>query len=171
MRLKGKKVALFLENLYEDQEFWYPYQRLREEGAEVTVIAPRAETYTSKHAVPAKADLAAENARADHFDGLVIPGGYSPDHMRRVPAMVAFVRDMHDRDRVVAAICHAGWMLASAEVVSGRKVTSFFSIKDDLVHAGALWVDQEVVRDGNLITSRVPDDLPAFCRALIEALE
>jgi protease I len=133
MRLKGKKIALFLENFYEDQEFWYPYQRLREEGAELTVIAPRADTYTSKHNVPAKADLAVDKARAKRFDALVI--------------------------------------LASAEVVTGRKVTSFFSIKDDLVHSGAEWVDEEVVRDGNLITSRTPDDLPVFCRALIEALE
>ncbi|MEW6488257.1 MAG: type 1 glutamine amidotransferase domain-containing protein [Thermodesulfobacteriota bacterium] len=171
MRLKGRKVALFLENLYEDQEFWYPYQRLREEGAEVTAIAPRADTYHSKHGMPAKADLAVDKAKVGHFDALVIPGGYAPDHMRRVPAMVAFVREMHDQGKVVAAICHAGWMLASAGILKGRKVTSFFAIKDDLVNAGAEWVDQEVVRDGNLITSRKPDDLPAFCRTLIEALD
>ncbi len=170
MRLEGKKIALFLENLYEDQEFWYPYRRLQEEGAEVTVIAPRADSYASKHGAPARADIAVSEARARDFDALVIPGGYAPDHMRRVPAMVAFLREMHDRGKVVAAICHAGWMLASAEIVNGRKVTGFFSIKDDLVHAGAEWLDREVVRDGNLITSRTPDDLPAFCRALIEAL-
>lgn len=136
----------------------------------MTVIAPRAGSYASKHGAPAKADIAVSEARADRFDALVIPGGYAPDHMRRVPAMVAFLREMHDRGKVVAAICHAGWMLASAEIVNGRKVTGFFSIKDDLVHAGAEWLDREVVRDGNLITSRTPDDLPAFCRALIEAL-
>ncbi|MDW7710369.1 MAG: type 1 glutamine amidotransferase domain-containing protein [Deferrisomatales bacterium] len=170
MRLKGRKIALFLENLYEDQEFWYPYRRLREEGAEVTVVAPRADSYASKHGAPARADIAVGDARAEHFDALVIPGGYAPDHMRRVPAMVDFVREMHDEGKVVAAICHAGWMLASAEIVKGRKVTGFFSIKDDLVHAGAEWLDREVVRDGNLITSRTPDDLPAFCRTLIESL-
>ncbi len=171
MQLSGKRIALFLEDQYEDQEFWYPYQRLREEGAEVVVVAPRAATYASKHGAPAQADAAVDKAKVKRFDGLVIPGGYAPDRMRRTPAMVRFVREMHDQGKTVAAICHAGWMLASAEVVRGRRVTSFFSIRDDMVHAGAEWVDEEVVRDRNLITSRTPDDLPAFCRAIIEALQ
>ncbi len=171
MRLKGRRIALFLENQYQEQEFWYPYYRLREEGAEVIVLAPRAETYESKHGVPAKADLSADKAKARRFDALVIPGGYAPDHMRRAPAMVRFVKEMDEQCRIVAAICHAGWMLASADVIRGRRVTSFFSIRDDLVHAGAEWVDEEVVTDRNLITSRSPDDLPAFCRTIIDALE
>jgi protease I len=170
MRLKGKRIALFVEDVYEDQEFWYPYQRMREEGAEVTVIGPRAASYASKHGAPAEAELAIDQANARNFDALIIPGGYAPDRMRRVPAMVGFVREMHEEGKVVAAICHAGWMLASAGVVRGRKVTSFFSIRDDLVNAGAEWEDREVVRDGNLITSRRPDDLPAFCASIIEAL-
>jgi protease I len=104
------------------------------------------------------------------LDCVVIPGGYAPDLMRRHPAMVRLVSDAFERGKIVAAICHAGWMLASAGVVKGRKVTGFFSIKDDLVNAGGTYVDAEVVRDGNLITSRVPADLPAFCRAIIAAL-
>jgi protease I len=104
------------------------------------------------------------------YDALVIPGGYAPDLMRRHPAMVALVRDSFLAGKPVAAICHAGWMLASAKILEGRRVTSFFAIKDDLIHAGAEWVDEEVVVDGNLITSRTPDDLPAFMRALIAAM-
>jgi protease I len=104
------------------------------------------------------------------FDAVVVPGGYAPDMMRRHPAMVGLVRDAAQQGKVVAAICHAGWMLVSAGVLKGRKATSFFSIKDDLVAAGADWVDQEVVVDGNLITSRKPDDLPAFCRTIVQAL-
>jgi protease I len=104
------------------------------------------------------------------YDGVVIPGGYAPDLMRRYPEMVKIVKDANQNGKIVAAICHAGWMLASAGIVKGRKVTGFFSIKDDLVHAGANYVDEEVVRDGNLITSRKPDDLPAFCKEIIEAL-
>jgi protease I len=108
---------------------------------------------------------------AADFDGIVIPGGYAPDIMRRYPKMVQLVRDFNEAGKVVAAICHAGWMLASAEILESRTVTSFFAIKDDLIHAGGNWVDQEVVIDGNLITSRTPDDLPAFMRAVIDALK
>ena len=116
-------------------------------------------------------DVSADLVSAADFDGIVIPGGYAPDIMRRYPKMVQLVRDFHEAGKVVAAICHAGWMLASAEILENRKVTSFFAIKDDLIHAGADWVDQEVVVDGNLITSRKPDDLPAFMKATINALK
>ncbi len=171
MGLEGARVALFVADLFEDLEFWYPKIRLTEAGAEVTVIGPEAETYRGKHGLTAKADRAISSVNANDFDALVIPGGYSPDHMRRHAEMVLFVKNMHHRGRVVAAICHAGWMLASAEIIEGRKVTSFFSIKDDLVHAGATWVDQEVVEDRGIVTSRHPGDLPAFCRTVIEILE
>ncbi|MCI0422842.1 MAG: type 1 glutamine amidotransferase [Acidobacteria bacterium] len=171
MRLKGKSVAIFLENLYEDTEFWYPYYRMQEEGASVTVIAPKQGSFTGKHGIPAKSDLSIHDAQADHYDALIIPGGYSPDKMRRSPEMVRFVKDMDAKGKIVAAICHAGWMLVSAGVVKGRKATSFFAIKDDLVNAGAEWIDQEVVRDENLITSRTPQDLPAFSRTIISALD
>ncbi|MBI4494065.1 MAG: type 1 glutamine amidotransferase [Chloroflexi bacterium] len=171
MELKGKRIAVLAEAQYEDLELWYPIYRLREAGAEVFVVGSgSAEVYTSKHGYPVKVDAEADTVDARQFDAIVIPGGYAPDYMRRHPAMVRLVRQAHDQGRIVAAICHAGWMLASAGVLRGRTVTGFRSIKDDLVHAGATYVDQEVVRDGNLITSRFPQDLPAFMREIIAAL-
>ena len=129
-----------------------------------------AETYAGKPCTEVTVDVNADQVSASDFDGIVIPGGYAPDKMRRFPKMVKIVKDLHEAGKVVAAICHAGWMLASAEILQGKSVTSVSAIKDDLVHAGANWVDQEVVIDGNLITSRTPDDLPAFMRAIIKAL-
>lgn len=164
------RFAVLVENIYEDQELWYPVRRLQEAGAEVVLVGPKAgETYKSKYGYPAKADRAAEDVSADDFDGVIIPGGYAPDHMRRHKAMVNLVREAVEGDKIVAAICHAGWMLASADVLKGRRVTSFFAIRDDMTNAGADWVDEEVVRDKNLITSRTPDDLPAFMRTVLEA--
>ena len=171
MSLKGKRVAVLAENLYDDRELWYPLIRLREEEAEVRVVAPaKGATYKSKNGLEVVSDLAAAEADAGAFDAVIIPGGYSPDLMRRTPAMVEFVKTANAQGKVVAAICHAGWMLVSAGALKGKTVTSFFSIKDDVVAAGAEWVDREVVRDGNLITSRSPNDLPAFCKAIIAAL-
>ena len=170
MKLEGKRVAVLVENFYEDLELWYPVLRFREEGARVSIVGPRAEKFTSKNGYPAQADLAIDQASAKDFDAVIIPGGYAPDHMRRTPAMVEFVRRADEAGAVIGAICHGGWMLASAGIVRGRRLTCFFSIKDDLVNAGARYEDREVVRDGNLVTSRVPADLPAFCRTLIEAM-
>jgi len=171
MSLKGKRIAILAENLYQEMELWVPYYRLKEEGAEVKVVgAGGATSYASKHGYPVSVDAQAEAVSAVEFDAVIVPGGYAPDLMRRHEAMVRLVREAAQHGKVVAAICHAGWMLASADVVRGKEVTSFFSIKDDMVHAGARWVDREVVVDGTLITSRKPDDLPAFCRAIIAAL-
>ena len=171
MRLKGKKVAVLAENMYQEMELWVPYYRLREEGAEVTIVGTgSSRTYTSKHGYPVEMNKAAKEIDISKYDGVVIPGGYAPDLMRRYPEMVKIVREAHQKGKVIAAICHAGWMLVSAGILKGKKATGFFAIKDDLVNAGAEYVDQEVVRDGNLITSRKPDDLPAFCREMIEAL-
>ncbi|MHB1416410.1 MAG: type 1 glutamine amidotransferase domain-containing protein [Chloroflexota bacterium] len=172
MSLKGKKVAVLVENLYDEKELWYPTIRLKEEEAEVTLVGPaKGNTYESKHGMPATADVAAADVKGGDFDAVIIPGGYSPDHMRRTPAMVEFVKDANAKGKVIGAICHAGWMLVSADALRGKKATSFYSIKDDLVAAGAKWVDEEVVRDGNLVTSRNPNDLPVFCRTIIGALE
>ena len=171
MRLKGKKVVVLAENMYQELEFWVPYYRLKEEGAEVAIVGTgSAKTYTSKLGYPVEVTHEAREINVSTYDGVVIPGGYAPDLMRRYPDMVRIVREAHQQGKVVAAICHAGWMLASAGVLKGKKATCFFAIKDDLVNAGANYVDAEVVRDGNLITSRKPDDLPAFCRELIDAL-
>ena len=170
MKLTGKRVAVLVADLYQELEFWYPYLRLKEEGAEVVAVGPEEGEYKSKLGYPAKADLAAAMARADDFDAVIIPGGYAPDYMRRSPELVALVRKMAEQGKVVAAICHGGWMLCSARVIKGKRVTSFYAIRDDLENAGATWVDKPVVRDGNLITSRVPSDLPAFLREVISAL-
>ena len=172
MELQGKKVVIPVESMFNTFEFWYPYYRLKEAGAAVTVVGSgSAETYTGKPGTEVKVDAGIEQVSAVDFDGIVIPGGYAPDIMRRYPRMVQLVKDLFEGGKVVAAICHAGWMLASAKILPGKKVTSFFAIKDDLVHAGAEWVDQEVVVDGNLITSRTPDDLPAFMRAVIATMK
>jgi protease I len=171
MKLQGKRIAILAENMYQEMELWVPYYRLREEGAEVKVVgAAGAKPYTSKHGYPVTVDVQADQVKAVEFDAVIVPGGYAPDMMRRHPAMVALVREATQQGKVVAAICHAGWMLVSAGVLKGRKATSFFSIKDDLVAAGADWQDAEVVVDGNLITSRNPNDIPAFCRAIVASL-
>ncbi len=171
MRLKGKKVVVLAENMYQDLELWVPYYRLKEEGADVTIVGTgSAKSYTSKTGYPVEVNKEAKEIDMSKYGGVVIPGGYAPDLMRRYPEMVRIVREAHGLGKVVAAICHAGWMLASANILKGKKATCFFAIKDDLINAGASYVDAEVVRDGNLITSRKPDDLPAFCRELIEAL-
>ena len=171
MELTGKRVILLVEQIFNDQEFWYPYYRLLEAGADVTVVGSgSAKSYTGKAGTEVTVDAKADQVDALAYDGIVIPGGYAPDHMRRFPAMVSLVKKLCEAQKVVAAICHAGWMLASANILQDRMVTSFFAIKDDLIHAGANWVDEEVVIDGNLITSRTPDDLPAFMRAIIKAM-
>ena len=172
MLLKGKKVIILVEEMFNVFEFWYPYYRLKEEGVEVTVVGSgSADVYTGKPGTEAKVDTSADQVSADNFDGVIIPGGYAPDMMRRYPAMVDLVKNLYHADKTVAAICHAGWMLVSAEILRGKKVTSFFAIKDDLINAGADWVDQEVVVDGKLVTSRTPDDLPAFMKAVINLLQ
>lgn len=166
------RTAVLVADLYEDTELLYPYYRLQEAGHDVEVIGARSDTvYEGKKGTSMKSTMAASDADASDFDAVVIPGGYSPDHMRRSVPMVDFVREMGESGKPVAAICHAPWMLASAELLEGRKATSFHSIKDDVVHAGAEWVDDDAVRDGNIITSRHPGDLPAFMRTLLAALD
>ena len=171
MELAGKRIAILVDQIYQDLEVWYPYYRLREAGAEVVTVAAKAgETYTGKYGYPLVADRSYEQVSASDFDGVVIPGGYAPDHIRRHAKANQFVREMDAQGKLVAAICHAGWVLISAGVLKGRRVTCFFAIKDDVINAGALYQDAEVVVDRNLVTSRMPDDLPAFCRAAIEVL-
>ncbi len=171
LELEGKRVAVLVEQQYQELEVWYPVYRLREAGARVMLIGPEAgKTYPSKLGYSAKSDAGAADVSADDFDAVVIPGGFAPDFIRRSSFMLDLVRDMAEQGKVVAAICHGPWVLCSTPALKGRRATSFFAIKDDVVNAGAEWVDEEVVRDGNLVTSRKPDDLPAFCRTIIEAI-
>ncbi|MFQ5811657.1 MAG: type 1 glutamine amidotransferase domain-containing protein [Anaerolineae bacterium] len=172
MSLTGKRVAILAENNYQELELWYPLLRLREAGAEVKVIGTgSAETYTSKYGYPVTVDAAADEVEAADFDAVIVPGGYAPDLLRRYEAILKLVREAHQQGKVVAAICHAGWVLISAGILKGRTVTCVSAIKDDVINAGATYLDQEVVQDGNIITSRTPGDLPAFCRTIIAALE
>ena len=170
MRLEGKHIAYLVEDGFEDLEFWVPYMRLREEGAHVTVVGSRLERFTGKHCLTAWPNAAAEDVVADQFDGLVVPGGWAPDKLRRYPAVLKLVREIYAQDKIVAAICHAGLVLISAGIVKGRKATGSVGIKDDLVNAGAEWVDIPAFRDGNLVWGRVVEDIPDFCRELVKAL-
>ena len=170
MALQGKRVAILVEELYQDQEVWYPYYRLQEEGAEVLIDGTNKKEFKSKFGYPITANVTIDKVSPKQFDALIVPGGYAPDILRRYPDVIRLVSDLNEQGRLIGAICHAGWVLASANVVRGKTLTCFFAIKDDMVNAGAKYVDREVVRDGNLITSRKPDDLPAFMRAFIQAL-
>lgn len=168
--LEGKRVAILAEDLYEDPELWYPYYRLLEAGAQVRVIGPKAKVYESKHGYAVKAEAAAGDVSAADFDGIVVPGGFAPDKLRRYPEVLNLVRGIYNNGGVVAAICHGPWVPISAGILKGKRATCFKAIKDDLVNAGATYLDQAVVVDGNLITSRIPADLPAFLPAIIAAL-
>ena len=170
MELQGKRAAVLVEQMYQEMEVWYPVYRLREAGCKVTLVGPEAgQTYPSKLGYPAKSDKAAKDVSADDFDLVVVPGGFAPDFIRRTEAMVRLVSDMAEQGKVVAAVCHGPWVLCSTQALKGRKATCFFAIKDDVINAGGKYVDAEVIRDGNLITSRKPDDLPAFMQAIIQA--
>ena len=166
------KVAILVEDQYQVLEVWYPYLRLREDGIETVLVGTgRKKEYPSKEGYPAEEELSIKKAKAEDFAGVVIPGGYAPDFLRRHEEVNRFVKEMFDKGKVVASICHGGWVLASAGVLKGKKATSFSAIKDDVVNAGAQFLDKEVVVDGNLITSRNPYDLPAFCREILKKLK
>ncbi|WP_169975352.1 type 1 glutamine amidotransferase domain-containing protein [Tautonia rosea] len=170
-QIKGKRVAVLVEKFYEDLELWYPVLRLREAGCNVTIVGPKAgESYASKHGYPAKSDVAAADVKAEDFDAIIIPGGYSPDHMRRCQPMIDLVTKAAHQGKVLAAICHGPWMLCSTKAIKGRKLTGFFAIRDDVENAGAIWEDAACVRDGNIVTSRTPNDLPEFMMGIFDAM-
>jgi len=171
MKLKGRKVAIMLDQMYQELEVWYPYYRLKEEGAEVVLVGPQAGvTYPSRFGYPCVSDAAARDVKAGALDAVVVPGGFAPDFMRRDQSMVDFIVRCADAGMILAAICHGAWMLCCTDALRDRTATCFHAIKYDVINAGARWVDREVCIDGNVITSRKPDDLPAFTLAVIDAL-
>ncbi len=167
-----KKIAVLVEDLYQVLEVWYPYLRLREEGFHTVLVGTGKKSYKSKEGYLADEELAIQQADPADFDAVVIPGGFAPDILRRYPEVNEFVAQMDKQGKVVASICHGGWVLCSCPgLLKGRSATSFSAIKDDLINAGAKFMDKEVVVDKNLITSRNPYDLPAFCRQIINQLK
>lgn len=169
MNLTDKRFLIFVDDLYEDLELWYPRLRLMEAGAQVTVAGLKAETkYEGKHGYPCTSDAAIVDMEADDFTGVVIPGGFMPDKLRRDQKVLQLVRDFAEQQKLVAAICHGGWIPISAGVYRGVKVTGSAGIKDDLVNAGAIWEDHAVVVDRHFVSSRKPDDLPDFCRGILD---
>jgi len=171
MTLPDITVLFFAGPLYEDLELWYPKIRLEEEGARTVVAGTGERTYQGKRGYPLTVDTSVDQVEAKDFDGLVIPGGYAPDIMRRSQRLLQLTREIYEAGKPVAFICHAGWVPISAGIVKGKRGTSVGAIRDDLVNAGMIWEDSPVVVDGNLISSRTPADLPAFMRELIRALE
>lgn len=171
MRLKGKKILTIVSADFDDLELYYPIIRLREEGATVVVAAEKKQTsYKGKYGLSIQSDIAFDTVDIKTFDGMLIPGGWAPDYLRRLPSVLGFVTYLHQQKKVIGHICHAGWILASAGILKGVNVTSTPGIKDDLVHAGAIWHDVEALRDDNIISARRPPDLPFYLPLLIEAL-
>lgn len=169
--MAAKRIAIMVDEMYQVIEVWFPYYRLKEEGLDVDFVAAEAKKeYHSKEGYPCVSDIAAGDAKAADYDCLIVPGGFASDFMRRSAAVIKFANDMVNADRVIAAICHGGWLLCSTKAYKGKKATCFMAIKDDIKNAGAEYIDQQCVVDGNLITSRKPDDLPAFCQAILRKL-
>jgi len=171
MKLSGKRIAIMIAEEYQELEVWYPYYRMQEEGAAVTLVGLEAgKSYPSKLGYPCVADASPSQANPADYDAVIIPGGWAPDYMRRNESMIHFIQDAAAAGIVLAAICHGGWMLCCTDALRGKRATSFVAIKHDMINAGARWVDEECVVDGNIITARRPSDLPAFCRAIIKVL-
>lgn len=171
MALSDKRVMIFAEDNYEDLELWYPRLRLVEAGVQVTVAGPREKTYKSKHGYPVETDGNVADYNPADFDGVVVPGGFCPDRLRRYEEVLSFTREIAAAGKMHSAICHGGWVLVSADVLRGKRCTSVPAIKDDLKNAGGIWVDEPCVVDGALVTAQVPKDLPAFCREMLAILE
>lgn len=171
MQLKEKRVACLVGDDYEDLEVWYPVLRLQEEGAEVDLVGLEADRYyAGKHGYPCRANRAIGEVQSSTYDAVIVPGGWMPDKLRRDQAVLNFVREFDQAGKVVATICHGPWILISAKILAGRTLTCTPGIKDDVINAGATYIDQEAVRDDNLISARRPPDLPAFCRLIIAAM-
>ena len=169
--MAAKRIAIMVDEMYQVVEVWVPYYRLKEAGFEVDFVAAEAKKeYHSKEGYPCVSDVAAKDADIGDYVCIIVPGGFAPDFMRRSDEVIKFASDMVNADRIIAAICHGGWLLCSTDAYKGKRATCFMAIKDDIVNAGAEYVDEECVVDGKLITSRKPDDLPAFCTAILKML-
>lgn len=165
-----KTVLAFVDDLYEDLELWYPIIRLEEAGYITRVAGPELKTYRGKHGYPATADLLISKIRPLDYCGLLIPGGFMPDKLRRDPKVLSVTREMFEAGKPVAFICHGGWIPISARLLKGKKATGSLGIKDDLINAGAIWVDAPTVIDGNLLSSRTPKDLAPFAHSMVQLL-
>jgi protease I len=166
-----KRIAAVVDDIYEDLELWYPRIRLEEEGWKVVVAGPESgKVYAGKHGYPCRTDAAFADLREGDFDALLVPGGFAPDKIRRDQRVLALVRDMHTAGKLIGFICHAGWVLISAGILRGKRATSTVGIRDDMVNGGALWVDEPLVVDGNLVSSRTPADLPVFAKGMVDWL-
>jgi protease I len=171
MKLKGKKIIQLVSGDFEDLELWYPVLRLREEGAEVHIVGEKAdEEYIGKYGVPILSDYSFDEVNSEDYDAILVPGGWSPDKLRRFPEVINMVKEMNTNSKPIGQICHAGWVLISAKILNGVKVTSTPGIKDDMENAGAVWVNEPVVRDGHIVSSRRPPDLPDYMRAFIDTM-
>lgn len=171
MRLQGKTIGYFVAQEVEDLEFWVPVMRLREEGARVIVIGLTTETVHGKHGLAMTPDVSiAEAPHTNELDGLVIPGGWAPDKLRRNTDLLQLVRDVHAQNKIIGTICHGGWVPISAGILKGRKATGSTGIKDDIINAGGIWVNEAAFREGNMVWGRVVEDIPDFCRELVAAL-
>jgi len=170
MRLEGKKIAVLGAEGFEDLEYWVTVMRVQEEGAEVVSVGPETDPVSGKNALGAQADTTAAGVDASELDGVVVPGGWAPDKLRRFPEITGLVRSVHERNKTVGIICHGGLVAISAGIVDGARATGSLGIKDDLENAGAIWVDKAAFRDGNLVWGRVVADIPVFCRELVAAL-
>ncbi|RFB17427.1 type 1 glutamine amidotransferase [Bacillus sp. HNG] len=172
MRLNGKRIVGLIHHDFEDLELWYPVLRLREEGAIVDLVGEKAnETYIGKYGVPAVSDLAYSDIVVENYDAILVPGGWAPDKIRRFPEVLTMLQKMNKAKKPIGQICHAGWVLISAKILEGKKVTSTPGIKDDMENAGAIWYDEPVVTDGHLVSSRRPPDLPDYMREFINVME
>lgn len=170
MKAKPQKILLFVADEYEDLELQYPKYRLREAGKKVVVAGEKKESYKGKHGYPCTADVTFKEIRVDDFDALVIPGGYAPDKLRKIPRVLEITRKFASQKKLIAFICHAGWIPISAKILKGIRCTSYISIKEDILNAGGKWMDKSVVIDRHFISSRFPEDLPDFCSAILSYL-
>lgn len=165
-----KKVLQLVSNDFEDLELWCPVMRLREEGVQVDLVAEKPGLYHGKYGVPCEVEMSFNDVEAKDYDGILVPGGWAPDKLRRFPKVLELVAEMDKSGKLIGQICHAGWVLASAKVLQGRRVTSTPGIKDDMTNAGATWLDQPCVVDKNIVSARRPPDIPEYMKSLVEVL-